>query len=232
MHLSPTTWQTLALTLTLLLPSTTAQTDCNPPTLDLAPILEKIEPKTATCNPQDTQCRNATVVAPLLSSSFQKYNVTCRQEAACLVGLAMLESVNFQSMRNKDPGRAGQGTVNMQMCNFNLKWARELNNASFPDVTGEINCLEKECKDKATCDQVLNTVLETERGQFSSLAWFYKKQCNKPLIKEALRNNVSACSDYLQECIGVKPNDGGRVSLNKKAFEAFGVANATECVPL
>ncbi|KAF4589059.1 hypothetical protein GQ602_002948 [Ophiocordyceps camponoti-floridani] len=144
----------------------------------------------------------------------------------------MLESVNFRFMRNQSPGRAGQGTVNMQMCNFNLKWARELNKDSFPNVTAEINCPEKECKNKATCDQVLDTVLETERGQFSSLAWFYDTQCNEPLIKEALRNDVSACSDYLKKCIGVDPNNEDRVSRNDKAFKAFGVADATECVPL
>ncbi|PFH58279.1 hypothetical protein XA68_13926 [Ophiocordyceps unilateralis] len=218
--------------LLLLLTSASGQAGSNTTDLNLVRILETIDNKTVSCPATASQCRNATVAAPLLLESFKEFGVGCRQEAACLVGLMMLESVSFNFMRNQSPGRPGQGTANMQMCNFNLKWARELKPDSFADACSDLNCPEKECADAQTCNNVLDSVLETDRGNFFSAAWFYATQCKDDDVKNRLRDNVEGCSAYLKTCVGVDPKDKDRVVRNQKAFEAFGVANATKCVPL
>ncbi|RDA94951.1 hypothetical protein CP533_0184 [Ophiocordyceps camponoti-saundersi (nom. inval.)] len=198
--------------------------------LDLVQVLETLgAPKE--CKAKDKECRNSTSVAPQLEASFKQFNIGCRQEAACLVGLAMLESVNFTFMRNQSPGRPGQGTVNMQQCGFNLKWAKDLKKGSFSDVTS-LECADKTCKDADKCNDVLNAVLETDQGNFFSLAWFYATQCDKTDIKTKLRDNVSSCADYVTECVGTNGTDPERVKRNGQAFEAFGVSDATECIPL
>ncbi|RCI16769.1 hypothetical protein L249_1713 [Ophiocordyceps polyrhachis-furcata BCC 54312] len=198
--------------------------------LDLVRVLETLG-VAKECKAERKECRNATVVAPLLEASFKKFNIGCRQEAACLVGLMMLESVNATFMRNQSPGRPGQGTVNMQMCGFNLKWAKDLEPGTFSDVDS-LECFDKGCKDAGKCNQVLDEVLKTDEGNFFSPAWFYHTQCNETEIKTGLRDNVSFCSDYVTKCVGTDGKNEDRLKRNQQAFEAFDVIGKTKCVPL
>ncbi|RDA85049.1 hypothetical protein CP532_4593 [Ophiocordyceps camponoti-leonardi (nom. inval.)] len=195
------------------------------------------------CEAENKECSNSTVVARQLEASWEKFNITCRQEAACLTGLMLLESGNATFKRNKFPGVPGQGTCNMQMCPFNLKWAQDLAKEESADGKGTsqlakyadvqtLECSAKGCKDAEKCDEVLTDVLKTDKGNLFTPAWFYATQCNKTEIKEGLKNDVKFCPDYLTECVGTNGTDEERTRRNQKVFEAFDVVGKTTCVPL
>lgn len=204
---------------------------------DLASTIEQISQDTKTC-PTTTktcpttegECRTAAQAAPFIAKSFLQYNVSCAQEAACLVSLMLLESGNFRHKHNISPGRPGQGTANMQMVNFNLEYAKQVipnlppkfANATTGDALSDIDKNE------------LLASLSSDEYNFGSAAWFYNTKCDSAAAKAKLRDNaVEGCKAYLTECVGVGSTIAPeRLELNEKAFRAFGVSSADKCVPL
>ncbi|KJZ77025.1 hypothetical protein HIM_03346 [Hirsutella minnesotensis 3608] len=198
--------------------------------VDFAAAIEQISPGTKSCPDAGGECRTAAQAAPLILKSFRDYNVTCVQEAACLVSLMLLESGSFRYKHNVSPGRPGQGTANMQMVNFNLDYAKEV----IPNLPPKFaQAKEGNALSDADKKELLALVTPDEHN-FGSAAWFHNVKCDSAAVKTKMRDNaVEGCKAYLSECVGVGSTiTPDRQQLNDKAFQAFGVSSAAKCVPL
>ncbi|RDA93980.1 hypothetical protein CP533_4968 [Ophiocordyceps camponoti-saundersi (nom. inval.)] len=221
--------QTTITTTTLLLLLLTTLTPLTAATPNLSSTILKIDPSTSTCSTKG-ECRTASQAASHLLPSFQRHGVECKQEAACLTALILFETDHLRYQHNVFPGRVGQGTANMQMCGFNVEYASsdpELKTC-FPDVVPQgAQPSEDQCR------RALKCILERDDKSFDTPAWFLKNKCDKPLVRRKLREGgIAGCAAYLKECVGVDGSDSQRAAVNGMAYKAFGVTEATACVPL
>ncbi|PFH59874.1 hypothetical protein XA68_11766 [Ophiocordyceps unilateralis] len=197
--------------------------------LDLGATIARIDPSTTSCA-SSGECRTAAQAGALLSTSFSRHGVRCRQEAACLTALVLLETDHLKYQHNVYPGRPGQGTANMQMCRFNAEYAASdpVLRKCFPDVLPVGSDPNED-----QCRRVLKCILDHEDKSFDTPAWFWDKKCPDKDARAKLSNGgIEGCAAYLKSCVGVDGNDQSRVALNRKAYDAFEVTNAKTCVPL
>ena len=176
--------------------------------------LQDIAPKATTCSDAKVaaQCKTNVQAAKFINQSFQTYNITSPAEAAAIVSLIALESVEFKFNINQVPGVPGQGTRNMQMPDYNLKYAQSI----LP------------LKDKlaaAGTDPKAVLALLTADGNldFGSAAWFLTTQCS-PAIRTALQaGTMEGWKSYIKDCVQttVTPD---RQAYWEKAAKAFGVS--------
>src|SRR5271167_622786 len=86
--------------------------------------LLEIAPGSANCNTAvNSECATADHAAPFLISAMQTYCIYQPPEIAAVLSLIAYETADFMYNINHFPGRAGQGTRNMQMADFNLQYA-------------------------------------------------------------------------------------------------------------
>lgn len=173
--------------------------------------LTQIYPQTASCNGADfpDECRDASQAADPINKSFEKYGLNTTGERAAALALMLYESGGFRYNRNHFPGRPGQGTRNMQMIDFNRKYATELfgeEKVSAANAEGE--------------NAVLELVLPDEPS-FGSAAWFQATQCTEQ-VREGLRaGDQQGWANYLSSCVGVQ-NAEDRESIWRKAVAVLG----------
>ncbi|PHH84307.1 hypothetical protein CDD83_2171 [Cordyceps sp. RAO-2017] len=191
--------------------------------------LEQADARTKTCEGGTDECRTAAQAAPHLLASMARRGVRCRQEAACLLSLVLLESDGLKFKHNVSPGRLGQGTSNMQMCNFNVRLAREL-----PAVAAELGPLpDADPPSDETCGRVLPPLIRDDAINFDTPAWFLKTVCtNKDALRRLHDGAQDGCAMYLAGCVGVDGADAKRLELNDKVYRAMGVDGRAGCLDL
>jgi len=182
-----------------------------------------IMPTSNTCagaSPPD-ECRTAKQAAPAINKSFSTFQINTAGEAAALVSLMALESGEFKFARNKFPGRPGQGTRNMQMPDFNLKYARDI-----PKLSTKLNKIVPAGATKTTDKQknaVLDLLLADDSTDFGSAAWFLTTKCAAEVRQGLQAGTMAGWEAYITSCVGttVTPD---RQAYYTKALTALGVA--------
>ncbi|KAK2593754.1 hypothetical protein QQS21_008515 [Conoideocrella luteorostrata] len=196
-------------TTTLLALLTTAAT-----ALDAVKIVQQITPKATSC-PDPKECRTAEQAAPWIAQSMTQYNIYCTKQMAAVIALMAFESVDFKYKHNVSPGRAGQGTANMQMAKYNLMYAKQIPGvkdqvANIPSVDGQ-------------SDETLNRILslvQPDEYNFGSGPWFLATQCGQD-VRDKLSANVDEGFQAYMQCVGVSVTDERKAYFEraKKAFE-------------
>ncbi|EAS28427.3 uncharacterized protein CIMG_09631 [Coccidioides immitis RS] len=137
------------------------------------------------------QCRSASQAAEPILRSFEKYNITNKNEMAALVSLMALESDEFKYQKNVFPGRPGQGTRNMQMPKWNARYL-----ASIPELKDQ---REKVGDDKA---KILDLLLSKDDYDFGSAAWYMTSQCTSDVRKGLQDGKEDGWEKYITACVG------------------------------
>jgi len=139
------------------------------------------------------ECRTAEQALPYIIKSFVDYGLTTRGEQAAALGIMLFESSEFKYNRNHWPGTPGQGTRNMQMPDFNLKYAQDL----FP--ADKVAAAQS-----ATSDPVVGVLnlLRPEAYCFGSAAWFIKTQCSDEVRSGLQSGTESGWEAYITSCVG------------------------------
>lgn len=177
-----------------------------------ADIVLQVAPSSSSCA-DTTSCRTAAQVAPLLNDAAARYKLT-KGQAAGVLALEAFESVDFQYKQNISPGRPGQGTANMQMYDFNLKYAQSIpalqqQAAAFTAASGD-----------AQKNELLALVTD-DQYNFASGPWFLTTQCSAD-VQAALSTGSDAGFNSYMGCVGVTV-DGDRLAKWQKAKTAFGL---------
>ncbi|KAJ2559515.1 hypothetical protein EV175_000309 [Coemansia sp. RSA 1933] len=73
-----------------------------------------------------SECATNSRAVTAINNALTKYKISGRGEAVAVIALMAYESDSWQYNINHFPGRAGQGTRNMQMYNFNSEYAKLL----------------------------------------------------------------------------------------------------------
>ncbi|KAL6870411.1 hypothetical protein J3F83DRAFT_678888 [Trichoderma novae-zelandiae] len=186
--------------------------------LPAADIVKKIAPTATSCadTSPESECRTAEQAAPFIAQSMYDYGIWTTPEMAAIISLMALESGEFKYKHNISPGRAGQGTANMQFPQFNLAYALSIPSlkaqvAQFTTVDG-------------LADADLNKILalvQPDQYNFASGAWYYKTYCDAS-VKEALWTNPDDGFTKYMACVGAAVSDD-RLAYWNKAKEAFGL---------
>ncbi|CAM1508861.1 Fc.00g026000.m01.CDS01 [Cosmosporella sp. VM-42] len=184
--------------------------------LSAAPIVEKIAPKSTSCDAANEDCRTGEQAAPWIALGMWQYRIFSTKEMAAIISVIAFESGDFQYKHNLFPGRPGQGTSNMQMAEFNLAYAKQI-----PELK------EKAAKYDSTTglsDDQLNEILSwvtPDEYNFASGAWYYSEHCDDSVSKLLNTNPDKGYEAYLTECIGTTVTDD-RLAYWDRAKEAFG----------
>jgi hypothetical protein len=172
--------------------------------------LIKIDPKTVTCDGAEfaAECADAARAAPAISASFQKYGIETPGEQAALIAIMLFESGSFKYSKNHfspEGPRPGQGTRNMQMLPFNIKYAQDVLPADVATAATT-----------AGGDAVTTALNANDETSFGSAAWFLTKaqpdKCTQQ-IRDGLAAATKAGWDaYLTQCVGTSADPERDVS--------------------
>lgn len=186
------------------------------PAFNAAAIVKQISPASASCAGATPDCRTADQVAPHAMSAMYHYGVSSNQEMAAVLALMAFESADFKYKHNVYPGRPGQGTANMQMPQFNLKYAQ-----SIPAVKGRVaNFPSVDGLPAEKLNEILGYVTPDEYN-FGSGAWFLATQCPGS-VRDALKANVDDGFKAYMGCVGVDATPE-RTAYLTRAKQAFGL---------
>lgn len=177
-----------------------------------ADIILKVAPSSSSCSDTAT-CRTAAQVAPLMNDAAARYSLT-KGQAAGVLALEAFESVEFKYKQNISPGRPGQGTANMQMYNFNLKYAQ-----SIDDLKQKAAAFSASSSD-AQKNELLALVTD-DQYNFGSGPWFLTTQCGAD-VQAALSSGSDAGFQKYMQCVGVSA-DGDRLVKWQAAKTALGL---------
>ncbi|WEW56829.1 hypothetical protein PRK78_002284 [Emydomyces testavorans] len=153
------------------------------------------------------QCRTASQAAGPILRSFERYGIADKNEMAALVSLMALESVEFTYQRNIYPGRPGQGTRNMQLADWNARYA-----ASIPELKQQ---LDKGCLDR---DKILDLLLSKDEYDFGSAAWYLTSQCSAEVRSGLQSGTQDGWEKYITGCVETKVSDE-RLQYWQKAMD-------------
>ncbi|TFB07606.1 hypothetical protein CCMA1212_000216 [Trichoderma ghanense] len=186
--------------------------------LPAVPIIQKIATSATSCadTSPESECRTAEQAAPFIAKSMSDYEIYTTPEMAAIVSLMAFESVEFKYKHNVSPGRAGQGTANMQMAQFNLAYAMSI--PSLKDKVAQFSTVD------GLADDALNQILalvQPDEYNFASGAWYYKTYCDAS-VKDALDANPDDGFAKYMACVGAAVTDD-RLAYWNKAKEAFGI---------
>jgi len=179
-----------------------------------ASIIAKISPASVSCAEHE-QCRTNVEVAQPFIDAFNKYGFWTYGQIAAVLSLTAYESADFKYKHNISPGRPGQGTSNMQMIDFNRKYA-----ASFPELADSLKEIGDPGNDDNKKNQILALVTD-DKYNFGSGPWFLKTQCPED-VQENLKKGTDDAWNAYMSCVGVVP-DEGRTAYWSRAKAAFGL---------
>ena len=152
----------------------------------------------------------ATQAAPWISDSFANYGITTLGEAAGIIATIAQESGDCKYARHHfGPIQAGQGTRNMQMPNYNLKYAQ-----SIPAIQSQVAAA------NGDIGKILEILLSYGDYDFGSAAWFLTTQCAN--VRSQLASGSESGWEAYVTCIGADKNDG-RLNYWHSATRALGV---------
>ncbi|TDZ26698.1 hypothetical protein Cob_v001008 [Colletotrichum orbiculare MAFF 240422] len=186
-------------------------------------IILAVAPKSASCDGVTSfpeECATAQHVAQYLPQALAKYNIYTPGEIAGVISLMALETGEFRYNRNHFPGRPGQGTRNMQMPDFNLKYA-----LSVPELRPRAEQLAAGAADASsfsneTKDAILDLVVP-DQYTWGSAPWFLATECDQD-VRDGLAEGSQRGYTLYMECIGTAATEE-RIEYWTKAKTAFGL---------
>ncbi|KAI1375664.1 hypothetical protein F4677DRAFT_446293 [Hypoxylon crocopeplum] len=176
-----------------------------------ADIVAQIAPNSKTCA-ETTECRTADQAGPLLADAMAKYGLYSSGQIAAVLALTAFESVDYKYSHNVSPGRPGQGTSNMQMFPFVLKYAQ-----SIDALKAQVAGVTEDAPDDKK-NEVLGLV-RTDEYNFGSGPWFLTTQCDSSVV-DALKAGDDAGFQAYMGCVGVTI-DSDRQAYWTRAKAAF-----------
>ncbi|KAI2472104.1 hypothetical protein F4781DRAFT_428636 [Annulohypoxylon bovei var. microspora] len=179
-----------------------------------AEIIGEISPNSKTCD-GSAECRTADQIGPLMADAMLKYGVYSPGQIAGIIALTAFETVDYKYKHNVSPGRAGQGTSNMQQFNYNLQYAQ-----SIPALKSQVTGVDVNAADDKR-NEVLALVTPDEYN-FGSGPWFLTTQCTSA-VQEALKKGDDAGFEQYMGCVGVTLTQQ-RTDYWTRAKSAFGLA--------
>ena len=205
-------------------PGTDCDGDGSAPAAITAEQLIQIDSTTAACDGAGefaAECADAARAAPAISASFKKYGITTPGEQAALIAIMVFETGGFKYSKNHfspEGPRPGQGTRNMQMLPFNLKYANDV----LPAETASTAVA-------AGGDAVTAALNADDETSFGSAAWFLTTaqpdKCTQQ-IRDGLAAGTKVGWDaYLTQCVETTPDPTRDVPWTA-AKAALGVAAA------
>jgi LysM repeat protein len=180
-----------------------------------------VSPNAASCAGQ-ASCRTADQAAPLINQAFAKFGIDSKGEKAALLSLMAFETGGFVFDTNQFPGRPGQGTRNMMLFPFILKYALET-----PEVAPKVAQVAPGLTASSNPDTVAPDTMNAVRGlvlqddlSFASASWFLKTKCDGRFSSDLKSGTQAAYESYLTGCIGttVTPE---RIAGFQKAIAAL-----------
>ena len=179
-------------------------------------IVQEIAPAATSCPSSNSDCRTAAQAAPWIAQGMYQYGIFSVNQMAAVVSLMAYESDNFEYKHNIDPGRPGQGTANMQMAPYNLKYAKQID-----AVKGKVA---NYTSTDSLSDDELNAILALvtpDKYNFASGPWFLKTQCTQSVRDQLDANADSGFQAYMQ-CVGTAVTSD-RLAYFDRAKKAFGI---------
>lgn len=209
----------LALAATLLSPLVTAmptKLSTRKTSALTAQAITSIDPTTSSCAsaPAAGECRTAAQSAPYIALSFANFGLHSFGEQAALLSLMLYESDGFKYSKNHFPGRPGQGTRNMQMPEYNLKYAWWLAEECA-------NCGVSSREVERAKAQGVEAVLGLVNGDmwgFGSAAWFLATQCGEDVRQGLKGGSQQGWENYLSSCVGTTATED-RTAIWRKAVQ-------------
>jgi hypothetical protein len=185
--------------------------------IQAVPIIEEIAPGSKECtDAANKECRTAAQAASHIASGMTTHGIYHVNEMAAVISLMAFESVDFKYKTNQVPGRPGQGTANMQMAEFNLKYAK-----SIDKVKGEVANIQS--VDGLSDDELnrIRSLVITDDYNFGSGPWFLTTQCESS-VRQELRANIDQGFSAYMGCVGVEVS-AERTAYLDRAKKAFGI---------
>jgi hypothetical protein len=183
--------------------------------------LESIAPASTTCDgaPFPSECATASQAAPFLINALSTYSIYSPPEITALLSLIAFETGDFKYAINHFPGRAGQGTRNMQMANFNLEFA-----LSIPELKDAATAIAPAGTTTGLSDAQLNSIralVLPDEYAWASAAWFLTTKCAS--IRSQLQaGGIAGWTAYLG-CVGTTAT-ADRTAYWTRANAAFGLS--------
>lgn len=180
-----------------------------------------IAPLSASCTsaPFPAECATASSAAPFLISAMDAYAIRSGPEIAALLSLIAFETGDFRYDRNHYPGRAGQGTRNMQLAPWNLEYA-----SSIPELAPKVLAITGGTAAEGLSDEQLNEVrglVLDDRFSWKSAVWFYVTKCGA--VRDEVQAGGQTGFEAYMQCVGVQTTPD-RLEYWRRAKEAFGIA--------
>jgi murein DD-endopeptidase MepM/ murein hydrolase activator NlpD len=195
---------------------------------DITPeVVLAAAPASKACAPgAPASCKTAEQAAPLINAAFSQFGINSKGEKAALLSLMAFETGDFLFDTNQFPGRAGQGTRNMMLFNFILKYALETPSVApqvaviAPGLTADSPAAVVDATPADTMNAIRALVLE-DSISFASAAWFLKTKCEPEFATNLQSGTQAAYETYLTGCIGttVTPEriNGFNLAINAMA---------------
>lgn len=157
---------------------------------------------------------------------MSKYNITYPSELSALLSLIAYETASFQYNTNHfpAPGRAGQGTRNMQMAQWNLLYAR-----SIPELQGQADTIVGGAGvmgvDGLSDDQLnaVRALVLPDEYSWASAGWFLDSQCGADVRTQLQQPGEAGWEAYLG-CVGTEATSD-RKEVWERANAAFGIGS-------
>lgn len=185
-------------------------------------MLEQIAPTSNSCNgaPFTSECETASTAASFLISAMVQYEIYSPAEIAALLSLIAYETGDFKYAINHYPGRAGQGTRNMQMAQYNLEYA-----LSIPTLKSAALAIAPASTTTGLSDDQLNTIralVLPDEYAWASAAWFLTTQCAS--ARTQLQSGSDAGYAAYLACVGTTAT-ADRTAYWTRAKSAFGLSS-------
>ncbi|KAF6837598.1 hypothetical protein CPLU01_02951 [Colletotrichum plurivorum] len=188
-------------------------------------IILQVAPKSASCDGVKDfadECATADHAAQYLPAAMAKYGIWQPGAIAAVLSLMAFETGDFRYNRNHfpAPGRPGQGTRNLQMAEFNLKYALSIPElkANATEIAGGATNGTQLSDDQK--NKVLDLVLGDDYA-WGSGPWYLATECDDDVRKGLAEGTVRGFTLYM-DCIGTSATED-RIEYWTRAKSAFGM---------
>ncbi|KAJ1643448.1 hypothetical protein J3B02_004286 [Coemansia erecta] len=149
------------------------------------------------------ECATNEQALPAINAALTKYGITKRSEVVAVISLMAYESSSWLYNINHWPGRAGQGTRNMQMTNFNQEYASFLH----PEQASSILASASNSASDETVNALRALVLN-DNDSFGSGFWYLvNKAAAYHDTGKIADNSADAFKDYVVSGVGAGWDD-------------------------
>jgi len=183
-----------------------------------ADIVLAIAPKSGDCTnaPFADECATNVQAARPLVDAMAAYGIYNPAQIAAVLSVMAFESGDFKYNKNHNPGRAGQGTRNMQLIKYNVLFARSKDELKDKVPEGDADSMTDDQK-----NAVLALVM-ADPYNYETGPWFLATQCEQS-VRDTLASNPDAGWAAYMRCINVASTDD-RTAYWTRAKAAFGLA--------